>query len=123
MTSRKGKFTLSIYFSLSDSGTTHAPAVPVQHTYTFNLGYSAKVDCTNVETIYQIRANLYVTIRARLRNLVKRFSKLCNLPEISNCFVSITLHITNCNRAILMKRATEPSTIDAELNIPDMRYV
>lgn len=71
----------------------------------------------------QIKANLLQIIRARLRELVKRFVKLCSLPEISKCFASIEVNIKNCNRATTRKRETEPSTIDVELNIPDLGYL
>lgn len=55
--SKKGKFIVTIYFSISDTGITQAPAVPVQQTYIFNLKYKATVDCYNVEIRNQIKAN------------------------------------------------------------------
>lgn len=59
--SKKGKFIVTIYFSLSDSGITQAPAIPVQQTYSFNLKYKAVVDCNNFESIRnQIEANILV---------------------------------------------------------------
>lgn len=116
----KDQFVVAIYlFSLSDSGTTQAPAEPVQ-TYTFNLQYKATVDCNNMEFRNQIKANLLQIIRARLRELVKRFVNLCRLPEISSCFASMEVKIKNCDTATTRKRATAPSTIDVELNIPDL---
>lgn len=71
----------------------------------------------------QIKANLLQIIRARLRELVKRFVNLCRLPEISSCFASIEVTIKICNRATTRKRATESSTIDVELNIHDLGYL
>lgn len=122
-TSKKSIFIVTIYFSISATGITQAPTIPVQKTYTFNLKYIAIVDCTNVEIRNQIGANILVTIRAHLRKLVKRFSKLCILKEISNCFASIGVLIKGCYRVPLRKRAIEPSAIDVELNIPDLGYV
>lgn len=120
---KNGKFIVTIYFSISDTGITQAPLVPVQKTYTFILKYKATVDCYNVEIRNQIAANILVTIRAHLRELVKRFSKLCILQEIRNCFASIEVLIKECHRIALRKRATGPSAIDVELNIPDLGYV
>lgn len=71
----------------------------------------------------RIKANLLQIIRARLRELVKRFVKLCSLPEISKCFASIEVKIKNCDTATTRKRATAPSFIDVELNIPDLGYL
>lgn len=59
--SKKGIFIVTIYFSLSDSGITQAPAIPVQQTNSFNLKYKAVVDCNNFESIRnQIEANILV---------------------------------------------------------------
>uniref|UniRef100_K1QCU7 Vacuolar protein sorting-associated protein 13C n=1 Tax=Magallana gigas TaxID=29159 RepID=K1QCU7_MAGGI len=102
-----------------DTGITQAPAVPVQQTYTFNLKYKAEVDCDNMKIRNQIEANILETIRAHLRKLVKRFVKLCR-TEISKCFASIEVKIKNCRDTTTRKRATAPSTIDVELNIPDL---
>lgn len=115
----KGQFVVAVYFSLSDTGITQAPAVPVQQTYTFNLKYKAEVDCDNMKIRNQIEANILETIRAHLRKLVKRFVKLCR-TEISKCFASIEVKIKNCRDTTTRKRATAPSTIDVELNIPDL---
>lgn len=71
----------------------------------------------------QIKANLLQMIRARLRELVKRFVTLCSSPEISKCFASIEVKIKNCVTATTRKRATAPSFIDVELNIPDLGYL
>lgn len=119
----KGQFVVAIYFSLLDSGSTQAPAVPVQQTYTFNLEYRATVDCRNQDVRNNIKANLLDKIREHLRELLTRFKKLCILPEISSCFASIEVTIKDCKTATSRKRATEPSTIDIELNIPDLGYV
>lgn len=117
----KGQFVVAIYFSLLDSGITQAPAEPVKQTYTFDLKYKAEVDCNNIESAKtQIEANILVKIREHLRKLVKRFVKLCSLPEISKCFASIEVKIKNCGIATTRKRATAPSFIDVELNIPDL---
>lgn len=116
----KGQFVVAVYFSLSDTGTTEAPAIPVQQTYTFNLKYKAKVDCKDMKIRNKIEANILETIRAHLRKLVKRFVKLCSLTEISKCFASIKVEIKNCRETTTRKRATAPSTIDVELNIPDL---
>lgn len=118
--SKKGKFIVTIYFSISDTGITQAPAIPVQQTYTFNLKYKAEVDCNDMKIRNQIKANILETIRAHLRKLVKRFVKLCSLTEISKCFASIKVEIKNCRETTTRKRATAPSTIDVELNIPDL---
>lgn len=118
----KGQFVVAIHFSLSDTGTTQAPAEPVQQTLTFNLKYKASVDCSN-DIKEKIKANLLDRIRKHLMTLLKRFSKLCTLPEISNCFASLEVIIKGCDRVTSRKRATEPSTIDVELNIPNLRYV
>lgn len=53
----------------------------------------------------------------------KRFVKLCNLPEISDCLAPIEVTIKNCEIATSRKRATEPSFIDVKLNIPDLEYL
>lgn len=82
------------------------------------------MDCTDPNTQNAIKGNLLVTIREHLKKLVKRFVKLCSLPEISNCFASIEVKIKNCKKTTSRKRATaEPSTIDVELNIPNLGYV
>uniref|UniRef100_A0A8W8JQE5 EGF-like domain-containing protein n=3 Tax=Magallana gigas TaxID=29159 RepID=A0A8W8JQE5_MAGGI len=110
-----------VKLSIPDSGTTQAPAEPVQQTYSFNLKYKAEVDCDNFGSIRnQIKANILGKIRGHLRNLVKRFAKLCSLPVISKCFASIEVKIKNCNTATTRKRSTAPSFIDVELNIPDL---
>lgn len=83
----------------------------------------ATVDCNSMETINQIGANILVTIRGHLMKLARRFFKLCNLQEISNCFASIEVLIKGCYRVTLRKRAIESSAIDVELNIPDLGYV
>lgn len=113
--SKKGKFIVTIYFSISDTGITQAPAVPVQQTYIFNLKYKATVDCYNVEIRNQIKANIFFSF--------KRFVKLCNLPEISDCLAPIEVTIKNCEIATSRKRASEPSIIDVKLNIPDLEYL
>lgn len=81
------------------------------------------MDCTDKTIKNQIKANLLAKIREHLRNLVKRYTKLCSLLEISRCFASIDVTIKGCNKVTSRKRATEPSTIDVELNIPDLGYV
>lgn len=120
----KCQFMVAIYFSLSDTEIPQPPAEPVQQTYTFNLQYKATVDCTDMYIRNQIKANLLNRIRARLKTLVKRFVKLCSLPEISKCFASTAVMIKSCLKTTVMKRSTrEPSSIDVELDIPDLGYV
>nr|XP_034312620.1 uncharacterized protein LOC105346442 isoform X2 [Crassostrea gigas] len=109
-----------VRLAIQDTGITQAPAEPVQKTYTFNLRYMATVDCSSMETINQIGANILITIRAHLMKLASRFYKLCILYEIINCFASIEVTIKKCMTSTSRKRATEPSTIDVELNIPDL---
>lgn len=80
------------------------------------------MDCNNGEIRNQIKANILVKIRAHLLKLVKRFVQLCSLPEITDCFASIEIAMKSCKTATSRKRAREPSTIDVELDIPDLGY-
>lgn len=116
------KINLLKVFSISDTGTTQAPAVPVQEIYTFNLEYTATVDCDIPDTKSQIKANLLIKIQKRLRTLAKEFVNLCRLQEKSNCFASLTLDI-KCKKITTRKRAIEPTTIDVQVKIPDLGYV
>lgn len=80
------------------------------------------MDCSNVEIKNQIKANILVKIRARLFKLVKRFVQFCYLQESSDCFAHIEVAMKSCKTATSRKRAREPSTIDVDLNIPDLGY-